>query len=702
MVTGRNQHFIPRFLLRAFGIRSARKEIWYFGRDEVAERRSVKRTASGDFFYSESQADGRPTLDDEITRKESGLALLLREIRTKNPGDTIEAATAAAIVSHLAQRTAHLRSTIGESMVRLFQRMKETFSERDKVEALLGLGSTVPESRFRKLVMSELAESLEIARLGVPYRVLERIAFVYAKENAGELVKQSADLANAVVDDVQPRSNDLVRDSHIKALGRMIGPNEYEDLLQTFEWSVEPGPAAGAILPDCVVIGLDQEGVVGNHLFIDGKEMAAIVLPISPEKLLLGRKPGFALRCDFDFNVEAASLSHTFFLAPRNDEETARLQAVLGRKLRSALEEIVDHGFEDTVSEGSTAEPGSESPDDNLLGARLTSGFQYELSLSDCGDERTAARVKEEVVSLVNELARAMPLERLDGITIGSDYPGLLRAVPRGWKNAPAPDTVPPEIGVGVAQTVTVRRSGMAKGRIVLSNNVSDALISEDAEQRVWGHYALVRQLASVALMEIVERRLPGTLLEPAGEGIDAWLYASVGGVPESYAESWMAAAFGESEEIADGLRELLAAAIDHMMTTVPRERLAYREHGDLERLLGAALPAIRHVLMMSADLLGHCAFTEEPPLGKTNVLRNALDRAGLRAWFDVYSDDLARFHHRSGRWESFEEFLAFNIHAERLLMTVGMFAWEAPEGLRVEVPLGIDLNSLFGRMRRE
>ena len=697
MVTGRNQHFIPKFLLRAFGIRPARKEIWYFGRDEVAERRRVKRTASGDYFYSESQADGKSTLDDAITRMESDLAPLLREIGAKNPGDTIESSTAAAIVSHLAQRTAHIRTTLGEGVERVFQHVEETFAERDNLEALLGLRNAVPHNRFRKMVVSP-----EIARLGVPCRVLERIAFLYAKENPSVLVKQNADFANAFLDILQPRSNDLVRDSHNKALGGMIGPNQYQDLLQTFDWRVESGPATGAILPDCVVIALDQDGVASNHFLIGGKEMAAIVLPISPEKLLVGRKPGFALRSDFDFNVQAACLSHAFFLAPRNDEETVRLQALLGRKFRSALEEAVGHGFEDAVSEGLTAEAGSESPDDDILGARLTSGFRYELSLSDCGDERTTAKVQEEVVSLVNELARTMPLERLDGITIGNDYPGLLRAVPRGWKNAPAPDTVPPEIGVGVAQTVTVRRSGMAKGRIVLSSSVSDALISEDAEQKVWGRYVFARLLASVALMEIVERRLPGTLLEPPAEGIDGWLYASVDGVPESYAASWMAAAYVKNDETVDGLRELLAAAIDRMMTTVPPERLAYHEHGDLERLLGAALPAIRYVLMVSADLLGHCAFTEEPPLGKTSVLRDSLDRAGLRAWFDVYVDDLARFHHRSGRWESFEEFLALNIHAERLLMTVGMFVWEAPEGVRVEVPLGTDLNSLFGRLRRE
>ena len=701
-MAGRNQHFIPRFLQRAFAIRPARKEIWYFGRGEVTEKRSIKRTASEDIFYSEPQADGRPTLDDAITNVESDLAVLLNESRAKNPGDTIASTIAAAIVSHLAQRTAHVRATFSEGVERLLLRLEETFSERGNVEALMGLGSAVPEDRFRELVMSELAERPEIAGLGIPHRVLERIAFLFAKENAGELVKQGVEVVNAVLDLLQPRSTDLVRDSHNKALGGMIGSNEYQSLLKTFDWSVELGPATGAILPDCVVIGLGSDGVAGNHLFIGGKEMGVIVLAMSPEKLLVGHKPGFALPSDFDYNVEATCLSHTFFLAPRNDVETARLHTMIGQKLRPALEEAVEHGLAGAVSEGSKAEAGGQSPDDDTLGPKPTSGGRYELSLSGCGDERTTTSVQEEVVCLVNELAIAMPLERLDGIMIGNDYPGLLRAVTRGWKNAPTPKTAPPEVGVGVAQTVTVRRSGMAKGRIVASSIVSDALISGDAEQRAWGRHVLVRQLAAVALIEIVEGCLPGTLLGPAGTGIDGWLYSNVDGVPESYAASWMAAAFGDSDKITPGLRELLVAAIDRMMMVVPCERLAYREHGDLERLLSVALPAIRHMLMVSADLLGHCAFTGEPPLGRTSVLQDTLDRAGLRAWFGVYFDDLARFHQRLGRWESLEEFLAFNIHAERLLLAVGMFAWDGPEGLRVEVPLGTDMEALLASLRKE
>ena len=235
----------------------------------------------------------------------------------------------------------------------------------------------------------------------------------------------------------------------------------------------------------------------------------------------------------------------------------------------------------------------------------------------------------------------------------------------------------------------------MVKGRIVVSSVVSDALVSGNAEQKAWGRHVLIRQLAAVAVMEVVEGCLPGTLLEPAGTGIDGWLYANVDGVLESYAASAIAAPVSGSDKVTPGLRERLVAVIDRMMMVVPRERLAYRDHGDLERLLGVTLPAIRNVLLASADLLGHCASTGEPPLDSENVVQIALDRAGLRAWFRVYRDDLARCHQRFGQWESTEEFLAFNIHAERLLIAVGMFAWEGPEGLRVEVPLDM---SRWGR----
>ena len=85
------------------------------------------------------------------------------------------------------------------------------------------------------------------------------------------------------------------------------------------------------------------------------------------------------------------------------------------------------------------------------------------------------------------------------------------------------------------------------------------------------------------------------------------------------------------------------------------------------------------------------------PEHDETGVLADALDGAGLARWFEVYGEHLTRFHRRLGRWESFDELLVFNIHAERVLWSAGLFPWEGPEGLRAEVAPDPDVGVLLG-----
>ena len=66
----------------------------------------------------------------------------------------------------------------------------------------------------------------------------------------------------------------------------------------------------------------------------------------------------------------------------------------------------------------------------------------------------------------------------------------------------------------------------------------------------------------------------------------------------------------------------------------------------------------------------------------------------GLTAWFEFYQGHLKRFDERLGRWKSFEDFLAFNIHVERLLLALGVVTWELPEGVWVEVLPGPERTS--------
>lgn len=61
-----------------------------------------------------------------------------------------------------------------------------------------------------------------------------------------------------------------------------------------------------------------------------------------------------------------------------------------------------------------------------------------------------------------------------------------------------------------------------------------------------------------------------------------------------------------------------------------------------------------------------------------------------------MFRDHLERVRVRLGRWDSFDEFLALNIHVERLMWQLGMLPWFDPEGIRVEVPLGTDIEALL------
>lgn len=520
------------------------------GLGQEPEKRPIKRTGSEDFFYSRPSPDGQSTLDEAITSVETRLSQALYEIRFRSPGERVDSEVAAAIVSHLAGRTAHVRSTLEDGLILSLDHARALFIDRSAVETMIGLDTDVPTDRFRDVLVNKLAKTPEIANARIPRRVLERAAFFYLKENPGEVLGQSADFVSALIDDMRPRSSELVRDSHNKAVDQILVSSGYEKLLQKLEWTIEKAPASGAVLPDCVVIAVSEDGDANAHLLVERERLQAVVMAISPEKLLVGRKIGIKMPDDFDYNVAAARASYSFFLTPRNDAETSRLHALIGKRLRPVLEKSIEDAFDSVLKEKVEREAHNAQGPDSPIGYKPTSRVQYKLSLVDCGDEGTNREIQAQTKILVANVAQFLQLERLDGITIGNDYPTLLRTVERGIENAPPVETVSPEVGIGIAQTITVMRSGEAKGHIVLSSAVSLALISNEQDDVGWAIHVLVKELALVALIGIVDEALPGVWLAPFNSEINGWLYGSVHAALDGYAASWIAARFGDREKL--------------------------------------------------------------------------------------------------------------------------------------------------------
>lgn len=689
MNSGPNQHYIPRFVQKPFGIPPKRNQIWYFERGSLAQERAIKRTGSQSHFYSGAAETGNSTLDDEITKAESQLSSVLRTIRSVPTGDTVDPASAAAIIAHLAPRTAHLRDSLKHGLAQVVDRAAASFTDPGNVRASVGLDQPIPNDRFREHVLSDLNDLPELSGLNLPDHVLERVAFYISKENADEFLDNFTSLFCLVLNGLQSRSEILVRDSHNKGLKEILKSNRRETYLRTLDWTIQSAPRVGAILPDCVVIAINKEAEIVPLMLVGRDDISAVVMPVSPEKLLVGIANGCALPRLFSYNVEAARACYSFFLSSRNNAEILRLCPVIAERSIFVLDDEVESGIQDVFPHSLPSRMEDDlqkpAPTNSPISAD-SSKFQYELSFDGGVDHETIQGQINNLRNIVSALSLALPLRRLDGITIAGDYPAALRNLDRGFENARPAETFSSEVGVGVAQMVTVVRSGEVKGRIVMSSAIGDALTSRDAKDVEFGTYAVVSELALVAMVEYVERALPGILLSPVEGELDGWLYGPVDAALRGYVASYIAAGYIDDQEIVEAKRKFLADSINRMRINVLKERLSYRDHRDLEKLLDVTLPAISYVLSFAADLLGHNAVSGRSAFRESDELHNSLEEAGLTNWLEAYRVDLMKFHKQLGRWNSFDEFLAFNVHVERLLWQFGMFPWEKPEGIWVEV----------------
>jgi hypothetical protein len=687
---------LPRFLQKPFGIRPKRKEIWIYARDTAAEQRRIKEVGASNHFYADPVPEGMRTLDDEITHIETPVSRMLSGMRSQPIGSAINSMNAAEIVNHLVPRTAHVRVSMERGLRMMADGVQTILNDDERLQSLMGLDQDEPNGLFRQNLADKLNEIEGLENLGLPTDLIQRIAFFMAKENFTTLVADFLPMMRSTLATWLQASGGLVRESHNKALAQISSSKPRLKRFEELSWSIVAAPQQGAILPDCAALAIDRAGQSTPAMFADWDEVAAIVLPISPGKLLVGAAADFDVVSLPDFNEAAARCSHDFFLASTRNEYLEQLHQCLGERSMQLVDEAVSGAMEPYLA----LAPKPRDEDKPLFPADLIQQseqpWQYELSLIGCGDADNVQELSSAIQGIVASLAQALPLHRLDGITIATDYRDAVTTLDRGYEGASPAETVPEEIGQGIARTMTVKRDGVWKQRVIVDAGPAFALLSDESGDVEWGLYILVRQLAEVAISEMIERHLPDVWMKPISDPLHGFLYPSLHPAIFGYLGSHISAGFGDPPHHTDVKRELLITALGEMRSGGLAARLDYRHHGDMDRLLGVVMPRISYVLQFAADLLGHCAASGADPFDSDGDLAAALSEAGLQHWFPIYRDRLERLRLRMGLWEGFDEFLALNVHVERLMWQLGMLPWEGPEGMRVEVPLSTDVEALL------
>jgi Protein of unknown function (DUF4238) len=700
-MAGNNQHHIPQFLQRGFAVAdSGGLKIWRFDTVRMPNKpNSIRSTGTEKHFYSEPLSDGSSTLDDVITGQENPLSDKLNELRSQPIGTDVDSNLAAELVNHLAPRTAHLRQTLERGMRQLVSAAAELITQQDKIEHLLGLDKSAPTKAFTDRFSEELQkvqQMEQVADLGLPDAVLERIAFQYTRENFDAAMVEIMPMFERLFEGFLEGSSDIAREGHNKALSSNNGPNARFDHLATLRWTLAPAQPEGAILPDCVAVAYTAEGV-SPLMFADLHEASAVVMPISSKIILIGTLADTSQPLG-DFNREAARVSHRFFLSATSDPEIADLRQQIDERASQLVEDAVRHAFKDFMPPiGTVLENGAAGAIADDSDGSVTPALNLQLSLLGMYDTVEAAGALTDAIrGIVSAVGYSLPLSRLEGITLSSDYGEALSQIDRGIEGVGPPSTIDPAIGNGIAQTVNVMRTGKITCRIVVDSGVGFGLLSDDSATVDRATNVLIRQLMLVSLTEVVDVSLPGVMLQPITDPLQSWLYNAVSSALDGYVVSHMASGFGDPLELASGWRQLLTEALDRLRETVLPVRLAYRYNGDLEALLAATMPNIRHVLQFAADLLGHCAALGMAASEPESDLAVALERMGLKNWLPRYAADLETCRQSYGKWQSFDEFLTLNVHVERLMWQLGMIPWSNDDGMRVEVPLGTDAEALL------
>ncbi|MBK8907538.1 MAG: hypothetical protein IPM60_06460 [Rhodospirillales bacterium] len=647
-------------------------------RDGSSFPASISDVAAQRYFYSRLSRDGSKTLDDLITNYENRLGGLLINLRAVSIDGAVNAGVAAEVIAHLTPRSAHMRRSFSSVMEKFVKAATEAFSDEDTVVQMSGLAEPEPNQIWNEHIASVLDKELHLKTLlellSIPKSLLDRMIFMAAKEHVvGSFDAKTWGVTDAFTS-VLDRLHDLVRDGHNKALGQALIAEPRKTSLEALEWHIRAAPPEGAILPDCVALGADEEGgPFLPYMMTTMATVSAVVMPITSEKLLVGVRPGRDAPDLANFNCDAAACSDELFITASQSPFFAQLGAKMGQRWRTKIDAVVQAALKDVLpNKRLSDESGSDRP--------TLPPVSYQLTFTNLGTEEEVRPISEMTQRLLEHVRPLFDLERLDGITFAADHQGALNDLERSFDIDTTPEGVPDYIAQGAA-TALVLRDGVAKVRIVMHAAYGQSLIADEQEHAEMALHFLVAGLVQACTLSQIEKALPSFLLEPVlMTDHDGVLHCAVRKAVRAYRYARDSAQFGADAMVQQEFSKYLINSFDNASVTIANAKEEHADSPDYPKLFETAHGAASEMLISTARLLGHRHGTSRLDFSTSESdVRATLAARQLTSWIEVFSKDLQRFWQKE-TWTR-TDFYALNIHVERVLWANGIVLWREPNG---------------------
>lgn len=676
-MAGKRQHYVPRLLQRGFldyspendPLDEGAERTWLHRRGAAPRRVSIRHIGVEDWFYSRRSLDGTPTLDDAITAIEHDLAPSVAALRTSAPGHSIHAEEAARTVVHLVMRTAHLRRIISAGVSGITTEIESMFTDPARLGEMMGLTGPALASVVSDAIRKS---AVELVQAGIPAAFSERLIAFELREFGRWFVEQAV----ATLGPILPQLfNDLicrVRDAHNSVLATTLDEsNGWVTALAALQWSVEAG--ADLILPDAVALACEGRGPLMPLLFTKASDVCTVVMPVSPDRILVGRSVGGTSVDLGGFNAQAAASCEAFFISAKPVTEGA-LVALIGSAPAMAIEETIATAVRDAERNRSG---------EGVVAARVEphnftrQGFSYSVRLADFGDEVLAKQFAEILRGVVDALAPSLPLHELDGFTLAIDYHNALATLDRGDPNLPGVTSSALSYGQGVANPVTVIRDGARKEHLVIAANLAEMWLSADTQVRDRGLHILVDVLAGIAhWTQYANAQGTSFTLDAMARR----LHVAVATAPGKYWSAQQAAFVAPDQGQIHA--DLVITSLDFAEREIAGERARMPESGDITNTASRALECVAAVLGHAADWLGHRDGLGEDQTFAGSDLFERLKPRGLDRWIELFGRDLAACY---GPDEALNLDVVTNLsrHVERLFWSFGVYCWPEDDDVR-------------------
>lgn len=331
-MSGRRQHYLPRFLQRPFRSRIKGGDFVH-----VHEQGRAPYLANLMGVGQERDFYGHPdhsALDDAITRHEDRLVQILRHLEA----DGLTRVTnqqVASLLSAIALRTKKMR----EALVGLIPLLTSWARQQhgDALEVARAVEEQLANIRERDRIIEEQLEKLPRLNREARHkaRTIARQHWqrtIEAKRD--EWRSQAQSMLLELLDKIDEEADSIATKAFHQALTRLLADPDRNDHFEAYTYMLwDVAPPDYLVLGDCGVIGQRADGqwrlALGN--MSDEVPLDLVVLPISPQRCIIGRRSGsIDPPSVVEINEASAALSHRFFISDREDDQQAVLRDRVG------------------------------------------------------------------------------------------------------------------------------------------------------------------------------------------------------------------------------------------------------------------------------------------------------------------------------------------------------------------------------------